>query len=382
MSEHHIEPTENKETVETADPQSQIHQDQLSALFNEGWSRLINQQWRLAEEIFAQIEAHNSHYEQDGLRASYLRQKAKLERDAEAAWHSGDLEGALQAFKQADDVEQAKEVYELLTIQEREAKAESLTAAADYQAAAWIYDHLLADFPEHVKETQWQIKKESCWTADLLPYFNLGVEALEQKEWRTAYNAFSQVVMTDPYFQHDGRFAATCAEEARKEVLFSADQQLRQGNVQQALTAYREIGHLARIENVDEFLRLRRQEEANAKQLEAEGKWSAAAAKYKYLSTLYYDENGRNQWESTANRCLENGRLSVLYEQAVTAFNNKQWAKAEKLFSQIIAIRADYQPGEQSVRRQYRIARWRRFITGLTAQPNSPPPTVQTGKLS
>jgi tetratricopeptide (TPR) repeat protein len=396
MSENNTEPTYSKELIETACTrvqletvgdvgavsQPQTDQEKLSALFNQGWSYLINQQWQLAEGFFAQVEARNSHYVQDGLLVSTLRQKAKLEQKAEAAWQSGDLEAALQAFKQADDIEHAQEVYELLTIQEREAKAERLTAAADYQAAAWIYDYLLVDFPEHDKETYWQIKKEGCWEAELLPYFNLGLEALEQNKWRTAYQAFTQVVMTDPYFRHDGRFAATFAEEARKEVVLWADQQLRNGEVQKALSAYQEIGHLARIENVDEFLRLRQQEETAAQALEAKEDWYAAAAKYKYLSTLYYDENGRSHWEAAAKRCSENGRLINLYEQGKTAFNNKQWSKAEKLFSQIITIRPNYQQGGQFARKCYRVARWQKFLSYLTTQSGSPPPTVQTSKLS
>ncbi|VAW36931.1 hypothetical protein MNBD_CHLOROFLEXI01-1385, partial [hydrothermal vent metagenome] len=362
--------------------QSQINHEQLLRLFNQGQSYLINQKWRLAEELFAQIEAHNSHYEQDGLLASTLRQKAKLAQKAEAAWQSGDLEAALAAFQQADDVEHAQELYELITIQEREAKAESLTAVANYQAAAWIYDHLLADFPDHENEIYWQIKKESCWAADLLPYFNLGLEALEQNEWRAAYDAFTQVVISDPYFRHDGRSATSFAEEARKGVVLWADQQLRNGEVQRALAAYQEIGHIARIENVDEFLRLRQQEETAAQALEAKEDWYAAATKYKYLSSLYYDEYGRSQWESAAKRCAENGRLINLYEQGVTAFNNKQWSKAEKLFGQIITIRPNFQQGEHFARKCYRVARWQKFLSYLTTQSGSPPPTIQTGKLS
>ena len=379
MNKNHIEPTHSSET---AVPRLDIQEEQLATLFNQGWSHLINHQWHLAENIFAQIESHTSHYELDGLRASSLRQKARLQRMAEKAWQSGDLEAALQAFKQADDSEHAKEVYELLTIQEREMKAERLTAVADYQAAAWIYDRLLTEFPDHEKETHWRIKKESCWAAELMPYFNLGLEALQQEKWRTAYGAFTQIIMSDPYFGHNGRFAAAYAEEARKEVILWADQKLRQGQVREALAAYREIGHLARIENVTEFLRLRQQEEENAQQLEAEKLWSAAVAKYKYLSTLYYDENDRLQWESDAKRCLEEGRLSVLYEQAATAFHNNQWAKAERLFGQIVAVRPDYQQNEQQARRYFRIARWRKLISNLTAPSTPSPPPVQTGKLS
>jgi hypothetical protein len=69
------------------------------------------------------------------------------------------------------------------------------------------------------------------------------------------------------------------------------------------------VGHLARIENVDEFLRLRQHEEEIAQQLEAEGHWQEAAAKYKYLCTLYYDDDGRAQWQAAAKRCLKEHKL-------------------------------------------------------------------------
>jgi tetratricopeptide (TPR) repeat protein len=383
MNKSHIEPTQGTKLAKTAAFQAQTSQEQLTTLFNQGWSHLVNQQWRLAENIFAQIESHNSHFEQDGLRASKLRKKAKFELEAESAWQLGDLEAALAAYKKADNFEHAEKVYELLTIHELEAKAETLTVATNYQEAAWIYDHLLTDFPDHEKESTWHIKKENCWAADLMPYFQRGLKALEQKKWRTAYAAFTQVLLSDPYFQQDDRSAAVCAEEARKEVVIWADLQLRQGQVHEALAAYREVGHLSRLENVDEFLHLRRREEATAQQLEAEGEWQAAAAKYKYLSTLYYDENGRIQWQTAASRCLEEGQLHTLYEQGVTAVNNKQWAKAEKLFAQIVALRPNYQQGELPARKLHRIARWRKFINRLTPQTGPrPSPSVQTGKLS
>lgn len=377
MNEPHIEPTTAAKERETA-----VTQDQLATLFDQGWGHLINRRWQQAEDTFLQIEAYNSHYEQDGLRASYLRQKAQHQRKAETALKRGDLETALIAFRNADDFEHVKEVHMLLTIQDREVRAERLASCGDYQAAAWIYDQLLAEFPSHEKETNWQIKKESCWEAELMPYFLIGVQALENQQWRTAYSAFTQVVVIDPYFRKNGRSAAALLEMARKEVVLLADQQLRQGHVQQAVDAYREIGHLARIENVDEFLRLRQHEEKSAEQLEAEGKWFEAAAKYKYLRTLYYDENGRARWQCAANRCQEAGQLGLLYEQATAAFDDRLWSEAEKLFGQVLAIRGDYQRGEESARKLYRIARWRSLIARFTQETGSQPPQIHRGKLS
>ncbi|MCP4417434.1 MAG: tetratricopeptide repeat protein [Chloroflexi bacterium] len=370
MNKIHIEPT-------------QINQKQHTTLFNQGWSHLINQQWQLAEDIFTQIEAQNAHYEQDGLHVSKLRQKAKFEREAETAWQLGDLKAALAAYKKADDFERAEKVYELLTIHELETKAERLTATSNFKEAAWIYDQLLNDFPNREKESNWQFQKGICWKKDLMPNFNRGLSALGKKRWRKAYKAFTQVLLSDPYFQQDGRSAAACAEKARKEVVIWADLQLRQGQVSQALAAYREVGHLGRLENVDEFLHLRRHEEAKAVRLETEGKWQAAAAKYNYLSTLYYDENGRIQWQTASDRCLEEGRLSTLHKQGMTAFNNKQWAKAEKLFGKIVTLHPNYQQGKQTAHKLHRIARWRKFISHLIPlSDSSPMPTIQTGKLS
>ena len=380
MNETHIEPTPSAENGETA--VLQTHEEQLTTLFNQGWRQLVNQRWQQAEKTFAQIEASNAHYEQDGLPASYLREKAQYEREAEAAFRAGELEAALIFFKKADNFENVREVYELLTIQELETKAERLSACGNYQSAAWIYDHLLTKFSGQEKETNWQIKRENCWEAELLPYFQIGLQALERNEWRTAYNAFARVMAIDPYFRQDGRSAAVLSEIARKEVITLADQGLRQGQVQQALDAYREIGHLARIANVVEFLRLRQQEEIKAQQLEADGKWQAAAASYKNLRTLYYDEDGRAQWQAAANRCLEESQLKALYTQAIEAFDSKQWSEAQKLFSQILAIRPDYQPGEQSANKLYRTACWRYILSRFAPDSNNPPPQLPTGKFS
>lgn len=382
MNDTHIEPTSAAINRGTAVAQRETTPAYLNNLFNRGCDYLLTQQWQRAEEIFAQIEAHNPHYEQEGQRASYLRQKARYERKAAAALAAGKLEKALNAFKKADDFEQANQVHALLTIQELEAKAEKATAVANYQEAAWIYDHLLNEYPAHEKGTMWQIKKESCWEAELLPYFQIGLKALENSQWRTAYKAFAQILVIDPYFRKDGRSAAALSEAARKEVVLLADRRLRQGHVQEALDAYREIGHLARIENVDEFLRLRQREEKTAQQLEAEGRWQEAAAKYNYLCTLYYDENGRAQWQAAANRCLKEHKLNALYEKGTTAFNNREWEEAARLFGQIVAICPDYTPGEQPMRKLYRMAQWRSIFSRFISQSNNPPSQIHTGKLS
>lgn len=376
MKEPHTEPTP------TADEKTAVAQDHLTTLFDQGWTHLINQRWQQAEELFLQIEAYNSHYEQDGLCVRHLRHKAQHERKAETAWKLGDLETALTAYKNADDFEHVREVHILLNIQEREARAEQLASCGNYQAAAWIYNQLLEEFPAHEKETNWQIKRESCWEAELLPYFQIGVQALENQQWRTAYSAFTQVMVVDPYFRKNGRSAAALLEMARKEVVLLADQQLRQGHVQQAMDAYREIGHQGRIENVDEFLRLRTHEEENAQRLEAEGKWIEAATKYKYLRTLYYDENGRARWQCAADRCAEEGRLHALYEQATAALDNQLWAEAANLLRQVVAIRPAYQPNTVRVRKLYRTARWRSLLARFAPDAGTPPPQVQRSKLS
>lgn len=378
MKETPTEPTDTAKYEETAE----FTPEQLVNLFNQGWGYLINQHWERAEKIFAQIQSYNSHYEQDGLSVRYLRKKARYERKAAAALAAGRLSKALEAYKKADDFERAQRIHQLLTIQELEAKAEKATAVANYQEAAWIFDHLLNEYPGHDKETGWQIKRESCWEAELLPYFQIGVQAMEQEKWRTAYSAFAQVLVIDPYFRHKDHSAAALAEMARKEVVLLADQQLRQGEVQQALDAYREVGHLARIENVDEFLRLRQREEENAQQLEADKKWQEAAAKYKYLCTLYYDENGRAQWQAAASRCQTESKLTVLYEQGMAAFTAREWRDAASLFGQIMALRPDYQPDEQPARKLYRTARWRSVISRFSSQSDTPPPPIHTGKIS
>ncbi|GJM41595.1 MAG: hypothetical protein DHS20C20_18770 [Ardenticatenaceae bacterium] len=379
MNETIIEPTNiHTETAVTAKPTTE---DQLAVLFNRGWAHLINQRWHQAETIFTKIETFNSHYEQDGVLASTLRRKAQYERIAESALETGELEAAFIAFQKADDFKHASEVHALLTIQELEGKAEKATSVGNYQEAAWIYDHLLNDFPNHERETTWQIKKDSCWEAELLPYFLLGVQSLDEKQWRTAYKAFAQVLLVDPYFRKNGRSAAALSEMARKEVVLLADQMLREGQVKDALDCYREIGHSARIENVDEFLRLRQHEEQTAHQLETAGKWQEAATKYSYLSTLYYDENGRMQWQDAVRRCQENHTVSTLYSQGVSAFNNKRWQDAARLFGELLALRSDYQPGEEPVRKLYRAARWRSVTSQFVSYSTSPPPKMRTGNL-
>lgn len=357
-------------------------EEQLAALFQRGWKHLINQRWKKAEAIFTKIETYNSHYELDGMRASTLRRRAQYERVAQRALETGELEAALIAFKKADDYEHAREVHQLLSIQERELKAEQATIRGSYQEAAWIYDHLLNEFPEHEKEATWHIKKESCWEAELLPFFLLGIQALEKEQWRTAYQAFAQVLAIDPYFRQDGRSAAGLSEIARKEVVLLADHLLRQGKTQDALNAYREVGHSARIENVDEFLRLRQREEETARQLEADGKWQEAADKYTYLATLYYDENGRTQWQTAASQCQENHKLGTLFEQGMAALNKKRWSDAAQLFGQILKLQPDFHHSQEPVRKLYWSARWRSLTGQLLPQGDTPPSQINTGGLS
>ena len=372
-----------KETTEiTAVTQPQNTELQLAALFDHGQALLANQQWQKAEAIFAKIETHNSHYEQNGLRASVLRRKAKFERIATNALDTGELEAALIAFQKANDFEHAKEVHHLLTIQELEEKADQATAAGNYQGAAWVYDHLLNDYPENELAITWKIKRESCWEAELLPFFLLGTQALGKEQWRTAYQAFAQVLVLDPYFRKNGRSAAALSEIARKEVVFLADQILRQGNIQEAKDLYREVGHLARLETVDEFLRLRQREEETAVALEEEGKWQDAATKYSYLATLYYTDSERSQWHDAAIRCQTQHKLHTLYSQAMSACNQQQWRNAAMLFGKILELEPDFQPEEQSVKTLYRIARWRAIMAQFLSHTNNPPPQMNTGSLS
>lgn len=378
---------ENDKTVNTQretavhPPENSQTEMQLAALFNRGQTHLMNRRWKQAETLFAEIESYNSHYEQEGMRASFLRRKAQYERIANSALETGELEAALIAFRRADDFEQAKEVHHLLTIQEMEERAKRATDLGNYQEAAWIYERLLTDYPDNEKAITWQIKKESCWEAELLPFFLLGVQALEKEQWRTAYQAFAQVLVVDPYFRKNGRSAAALSEMARKEIVWHADQILRQGQVQQALTLYREVGHLARIENVDEFLRLRQREENAAATLEDEGKWQEAATKYSYLATLYYDDEGRQQWHEAVIRCQKLHKVTTLCAQAVTAYTQKQWPEAARLFGQILELEPDCQIETQPVRKLYRAARWRSITSQFLTQTNSPPPQIKTGNL-
>ena len=379
MKRTHTEPSK------TAHPETAVApvytQSQLSALFNQGWLHIINQRWKQAEKIFATIEAQNTSYEKDGTTARALRRKAKFEQIATDALSTGELATALSAFQQADDFIHANEVFQLLTIQELETKAEQALVAGHCQQAAWVYDHLLTDYPEHEKASVWHIKKEQCWDSAMLPFFVVGVQALEKQQWRAAYQAFAQILTIDPFFRTDGRSAASLSEMARKEVVLQADQLLRQGQVHQALNAYREVGHAARIENVDEFLRLRQREEQTAAELEAEGKWQEAATKYTYLATLYYDENGRTQWQEAVERCQENQKLTNLYEQGMNAFNKKRWQEAARAFEQLLKLQPEYQVGETPVRKLHRAARWRSVANQFLAQTNSPP-QINTGRLS
>lgn len=368
---------------ETAVLPSTPNQDQLACLFNEGWDHLLHHRWQEAEQTFAQIEATCKQYAQDGLCAATLRKKARHERKAAAALAAGKLEKALKAFKKADSFAQMPALQDQFTRQEMEDKAARALAVASYQEAAAFYDCLLNSNNVPEKTAEWQSKKEKCCEEALLPYFHIGVQAMETQQWRTAYSAFAQVLKINPTFRKDGRSAAMLAESVRKEVVLLADHQLRHGQVKAALAAYRQVGHTARIENVDEFLRLRQHEEELAQQLEAEGKWQEAAAKYKYLRTLYYDENGRSRWQEAANRCLEENKLVTLFTQGTAAFNDGQWLEAIRLFSQIIHLRPDYEQNGQSARKLYRVARWRSVITRLTSnQADNPPPQINTGKLS
>lgn len=381
MSNKDTEPTKTTQQKTAVAPDNKTEL-QLATLFDRGQEHLQNKQWQKAENIFAKIESYNSHYAYNGTLASALRRKAQFERIANNALDTGELHAALIAFKKADDFEQATEVHHLLTIQELEERADQATAIGNYQEAAWIYDHLLNDYPEDERAITWQIKKESCWEAELLPFFLLGIQALEKEQWRTAYHAFAQVLIVDPYFRKNGRSAAAMSEIARKEVVWLADQLLRHGKVQEALTMYREVGHAARIENVDEFLRLRQREEETAAALEAAGKWQDATLKYSYLATLYYDEEKRNEWHAAVTRCQTKQKVTTLYTQAITAYNQKQWQEAAKLFGQLVDIDPEYQPEDQPVRKLYRVARWRSITNQFLSHPDSPPPQIKTGNLS
>ncbi|MCA9957238.1 MAG: hypothetical protein KC434_21065, partial [Anaerolineales bacterium] len=93
-------------------------------------------------------------------------------------------------------------------------------------------------------------------------------------------------------------------------------------------------------------------------------------------------ENGRTRWQNAADRCAEEGRLTSLYEQAMTAINDHLWPEAEKLLGQIVAIRPSFQPGAESARKLHRTARWHSLVARFTQEAGVPPSQIHRSKLS
>jgi len=121
-----------------------------------------------------------------------------------------------------------------------------------------------------------------------------------------------------------------------------ADATLKTGNVQQALTLYKEIGNFERVEEVEQFLQLRAREEAKAEALVAAKNWQEAAEKYAHLQTLYYDESGRRQWQEAAHRCRQEARLAQLFKRATAAYETGDWEKASDLLFKPLQKRPNF----------------------------------------
>jgi tetratricopeptide (TPR) repeat protein len=149
------------------------------------------------------------------------RRQAIWLRRGETALERNDLEAALAAFQEAGD---ADKIAHIKSLQEGQAfatlvrEAEAHERAERWTEAATIYEHLLAQETTQESRNVWQVALERCRVdEELASLFLTGVEALAQKDWKQAQQAFAEVIRHRPNYQKDGRLAVSLLEQAVKQ---------------------------------------------------------------------------------------------------------------------------------------------------------------------
>ncbi len=140
-------------------------------------------------------------------------------RRGDQALTSDDLEAALAAYKNAGNTEKTAQVEEMQiarTLAPLEAQGRTLLIQEDqWQAAAEVYEKLIAEAPDLTDKTVWQdtlvrIREE----LELSELFDEGVEALARKQWQQARESFQHVLSRRIGYQRRDQTAAQLLHEA------------------------------------------------------------------------------------------------------------------------------------------------------------------------
>ncbi len=331
-------------------------QGQYSYLFRQGIQCLAEERWLDAEKIFSEIISYKSSYRENGRSAKDMLNVARNEREGRQALKDGDLEQALQCFRDAENLERTIYVEGLMQIEHLEGRAKSYLEDGRFRQAAWIYDQLLREFPTGRNAGEWREAQIACWHEELVPVFTAGLVDFENKNWVEAKNKLSEVVCGDPDFRRHGQTAAVLLDQCKREIRQIANANLNQGNLRDALAGFQEIMDVAKIKQVEELIYLQDQGEKVANDYRKKEKWAKAAAVYEWLLTLDFSVNKQQEWQNILNECQEKAKAAQLFDQGMNAMTQKKWQVAEKKFSQAKNIDPKFQRGGQRVNRLYRMA--------------------------
>ena len=331
-------------------------QGQFSYLFRQGVQHLAEGRWLEAEKIFSEIISHKSSYSENGRSAKQMLKTARNERLGREALKSGELRDALQCFRDAENLERTIFVEGLIQIEHLNSRAKSYIEDGRFRQAAWVYDQLIREFTNDNRVAEWREAQSGCWHEELVPVFNSGLTAFENKKWIEAKNNLSEVVCSDPDFRRHGHSAANLLDQCKREIRQIANAHLNQGNLKSALKYFQEILDTAKIKQVEELIYLQDQGEKVAKDYLQKENWAKASAVYEWLLTLDFSVNKREEWQSFYKSCQEKAKAARLFDQGMSAMTEKKWQVAEKKFSQAKTIDPKFQRGGQRVNRLYRMA--------------------------
>jgi len=337
-------------------------------MFQEGMTYYADERWTEAEQVFLAIISQKSSYRQNGCSAKEMVKIVINEREGRLALEQGDLHRAVRHFRETGNLERIVHVEDLIQIDLLEERSQIHIENGRFRQAAWLYDQLLRKHGDDIRAAGWKDAQASCWREELVPVFDRGLDALDNKEWWNAKKHFSEVMCGDPDYRRRGQSAAVLLEQCKQEIRKEGNEALDKGKLEVALAAYKEIMDMRKIAQVEELMHLQSQGEKVAKEYRRAEKWAKAAAVYEWLTTLNLGPEKHQQWYDLAVKCAEKARLTYLFDKGMSAINQKDWVEAERRFAEAKEIDPKFQYKGERVLRMYRMAAVKQRLAMLLPQ--------------
>ncbi|MCA9921723.1 MAG: hypothetical protein KC419_05440 [Anaerolineales bacterium] len=174
--------------------------------------------------------------------------------------------------------------------------------------------------------------------------FQRGMTYLADGRWTEAEQEFSAIIAQKSSYRQNGRSAKEMLKLAQNER--NARWALQQGDLQRALSCFREAGNLERTVFVEDLIQIEDFEQ-RAKVYFENGRFRQSAWIYDQLLRNYGDDSRIGLWKDAQTACWYE-ELVPIFDAGLLAFESKAWREAKKQFSEVICGDPEFRRHGQS----------------------------------